>query len=204
MCFSTPNASLSYRFNQEMMKEGLPPMPFGMSSTEMAGYMLKNGEKMMKIKKKFFKREHLDPNTFEERPCTLASCTKMATKKCSRCKAVYYCSMECNTANWKVHKKDCKKVEKVEDKAIKEKADAGRFKPKNKRTFVNENKEKSRNENKSKSSIKTAASEVNFKKEAKEPISDEQANKNLVRALKKAWPETKVMNKKGQEYPKNY
>ena len=87
------------------MQKELPPMPFG-SSPDMARYMLEHGEKMMKIEKKFSKKEHIDPNTFEERPCARSSCSKMAIKKCSRCRAVYYCSVECNAANWKVHKKD--------------------------------------------------------------------------------------------------
>jgi MYND finger len=31
-----------------------------------------------------------------------------AAKKCSPCKAVRYCSKECQTAAWKAHKKECK------------------------------------------------------------------------------------------------
>jgi hypothetical protein len=31
-----------------------------------------------------------------------------ATKKCNRCKSVWFCSKECQLANWKEHKKDCK------------------------------------------------------------------------------------------------
>jgi MYND finger len=31
-----------------------------------------------------------------------------AAKKCARCKAVRYCSKECQTAAWKAHKKECK------------------------------------------------------------------------------------------------
>ena len=153
-----------------MMEEGLPPIPLGVSSTDMAAYMIEHGEKIMKIKRKFMKKEHLDPNTFEERPCTLASCTKRATKKCSRCRAVYYCSMECNAANWKVHKTGCKKVEKVKGKDTKEKADVGNIKLKNK------NMGSSRNENKNKSSIKTVSSEANVKKGVEELTSKLEGN----------------------------
>ena len=167
-----------------MMEEGLPPIPLGVSSTEMAAYMLEHGEKMMKIKRKFLKKEHLDPNTFEERRCTLASCTKIATKKCSRCRAVYYCSMECNAANWKVHKTGCKKVEKVKGKATKENADVGNIKPKNKKTYKNENMESSRNENQGKSTIKNAASKANVKKGIKQPISKQAGNLEVSLGMK--------------------
>ena len=168
----------------------MPPMPFGHPGREMARYMLENGEKMMKIEKKFFKKEHLDPDTWEERPCTLSSCSNLATKKCSRCRAVYYCSPECNAANWKVHKKDCKKVEKKESNTPKEKPKA--------------EKDKSKKENKGKSTTRTDEAEVKSKKKTDQPISDEQAHKNMVRAFRSVFPETKVVNKRGLEYPKNY
>ena len=31
-----------------------------------------------------------------------------ATKKCSKCKSVWFCSKECQIIGWKEHKKDCK------------------------------------------------------------------------------------------------
>jgi len=34
-------------------------------------------------------------------------CGKDATKLCSRCKTVYYCSVECQKQNWKLHKPVC-------------------------------------------------------------------------------------------------
>ena len=165
-------------------------MPFGHPGTEMARYMLKHGNKMMKMEKKFFKKEHIDPHTFEERSCALSSCSNVATKKCSRCRAAYYCSTECNVANWKVHKRDCNKVEKEECNAPKEK-------PKTK-------KDQLKKEKRGKSTTKTDEAEVNSKKKTDEHISDEQAHKNMVRALRSVFPETKVVNKRGQEYPKNY
>jgi hypothetical protein len=36
-----------------------------------------------------------------------------ATKKCNRCKSVWFCSKECQLAKWKEHKKDCKSCENV-------------------------------------------------------------------------------------------
>lgn len=37
------------------------------------------------------------------------TCFQEATKKCGRCKNVYYCSRECQRKDWKSHKKNCKK-----------------------------------------------------------------------------------------------
>ena len=39
-------------------------------------------------------------------PCTV--CKKTATKRCIKCSSVWYCCRECQIADWKVHKKDCK------------------------------------------------------------------------------------------------
>ena len=93
-------------------------------------------------------------------------------------------------ANWKVHKKDCKKVEKEESNTPKEK-------PKT-------DKDKLKKKNKGKSNTQTDKAEVKSKKKTDPPISDEQAHKNMVRALSRVFPETKVVNKRGLEYPKNY
>ena len=38
--------------------------------------------------------------TFEEQPHTF--------QKCSGCKSVWYCSVQCQKTHWKIHKKDCK------------------------------------------------------------------------------------------------
>ncbi|XP_063708582.1 zinc finger MYND domain-containing protein 10 homolog [Culicoides brevitarsis] len=35
------------------------------------------------------------------------SCMKEAQKKCGRCQKVYYCSVECQKLDWKVHRKGC-------------------------------------------------------------------------------------------------
>jgi len=38
------------------------------------------------------------------------NCGKMNNiKLCSRCRSVYYCSVECQRCNWKQHKKNCNK-----------------------------------------------------------------------------------------------
>ncbi|GMJ15819.1 hypothetical protein HRI_005251100 [Hibiscus trionum] len=39
-------------------------------------------------------------------PCQV--CSNPASKKCSRCKSVRYCSLACQQAHWKVHKTKCK------------------------------------------------------------------------------------------------
>ena len=38
-------------------------------------------------------------------PCHI--CSAAATKRCSLCKSVWYCSRECQVADWKSHKTDC-------------------------------------------------------------------------------------------------
>ena len=39
-----------------------------------------------------------------------------ALKTCSRCKKVKYCSKECQVKDWKLHKKNCRKIVKVPKK----------------------------------------------------------------------------------------
>ncbi len=40
---------------------------------------------------------------------TCSMCAKSCTKRCSVCKKVFYCSQECQKADWKEHKRLCKK-----------------------------------------------------------------------------------------------
>ena len=40
-----------------------------------------------------------------------AGCGMAGDKKCAKCKLASYCSVECQRAHWKVHKKTCKKQE---------------------------------------------------------------------------------------------
>ena len=37
-------------------------------------------------------------------------CTKVAENKCTACKAVFYCSRDCQKKHWKTHKFDCKSL----------------------------------------------------------------------------------------------
>ena len=43
--------------------------------------------------------------------CNKEDCKKDGTLRCSRCKKFNYCSKECQTSDWKKHKKQCKKPE---------------------------------------------------------------------------------------------
>lgn len=58
---------------------------------------------------KFNKKRHIkDPSLEGYVGC--AACRRMfkELKKCGRCKKIYYCSIECQKADWKEHKKNCK------------------------------------------------------------------------------------------------
>mmetsp|Transcript_4089 Transcript_4089/g.9504 ORF Transcript_4089/g.9504 Transcript_4089/m.9504 type:complete len:269 (-) Transcript_4089:87-893(-) len=37
-------------------------------------------------------------------------CSKAATQRCLRCKAAWYCCRECQSKDWKKHKKECKEI----------------------------------------------------------------------------------------------
>lgn len=41
-----------------------------------------------------------------------AVCKKISTKKCSKCKLVFYCGRECQVKHWKYHKEFCLKGKK--------------------------------------------------------------------------------------------
>lgn len=48
--------------------------------------------------------------------CANIKCNKIATKHCSNCKIVSYCSSECQKADWKIHKSTCKKCSHCDER----------------------------------------------------------------------------------------
>eukprot|EP01084_Bolivina_argentea_P214252 363762_1 len=40
------------------------------------------------------------------------------TSRCSRCKSIYYCGMQCQKKNWKEHKKQCKKMKQQHNQQV--------------------------------------------------------------------------------------
>jgi hypothetical protein len=41
------------------------------------------------------------------------NCENYGTRRCEDCQQVYYCGLECQTADWKRHKRECKRAKKL-------------------------------------------------------------------------------------------
>lgn len=52
-----------------------------------------------------FFSSHADTKT-----CAAAGCSNKGVKKCSKCRATYYCCKACQKTHWKKHKKECYKM----------------------------------------------------------------------------------------------
>lgn len=44
---------------------------------------------------------------YQGKKCANCGCINLPLKRCSACKEVYYCSVECQRADWALHKKVC-------------------------------------------------------------------------------------------------
>ncbi len=69
--------------------------------------ILESAEKFVALKKSQFPIASAQPA--EEKLC--AVCNKAATKSCSQCKIMRYCSRDCQAVHWPTHKLTCKKHE---------------------------------------------------------------------------------------------
>jgi hypothetical protein len=47
--------------------------------------------------------------------CALRSCNRLGTLNCSACRREFYCSVECQKKDWKVHKQMCNSVKMMSD-----------------------------------------------------------------------------------------
>ena len=54
-------------------------------------------------------RHRLELWVLSDAECDNIDCTRMGTKLCTGCRAVYYCSVECSKTAWPYHKSLCKK-----------------------------------------------------------------------------------------------
>jgi hypothetical protein len=50
------------------------------------------------------------------RKCSMGYCNKVGTLACEKCKSARYCSVECQSAHWPIHKKSCKLIRKAAKK----------------------------------------------------------------------------------------
>ena len=46
----------------------------------------------------------------DKKKCAAAGCSNKGVKKCSTCRATYYCCKACQKTHWKKHKKECYKM----------------------------------------------------------------------------------------------
>ena len=53
----------------------------------------------------------------QENECELSECSKYAARKCSACKHVFYCSLNCQKLDWRFHKPTCLKNRKAKDES---------------------------------------------------------------------------------------
>lgn len=68
-------------------------------------YVVKCSEKCYKLTR----RKHLEDETMQGyMRCGFCLDGTKSRKKCGRCKAKYYCSLECQRKDWGEHKKECK------------------------------------------------------------------------------------------------
>ena len=49
-----------------------------------------------------------EPRTSQQQKCGATAATNTNMKKCSICQIVFYCSKECQKADWRRHKVDCR------------------------------------------------------------------------------------------------
>ncbi|GFH50172.1 hypothetical protein CTEN210_06648 [Chaetoceros tenuissimus] len=62
----------------------------------------------------------VEEKVVEHTICERPGCNKIGSKICAGCKLVSYCGRECQVQHWKMHKKNCKKVKKVDTSILKE------------------------------------------------------------------------------------
>ena len=48
--------------------------------------------------------------------CNFPGCEALSNQRCSRCKLVYYCSIEHQKQNWSIHKVSCNKLNSIQNK----------------------------------------------------------------------------------------
>ena len=60
--------------------------------------------------------------------CNYPDCKAVSTQRCSRCKIVYYCSVEHQKENWKAHKVQCSSFDSIQGVKIEKTPEASSVK----------------------------------------------------------------------------
>lgn len=77
----------------------MTPQEFSKLETEMVNSFYRSKDSQRAMQSHSIEKESLPP--------TCHVCAKPATNKCSRCKSTWYCSTECQKADWQKHKVSC-------------------------------------------------------------------------------------------------
>ena len=66
----------------------------------------------------------MPPQEVLRQTCSHNGCNKSATKSCAKCRSVFYCSRDCQKNHFKIHKRDCNKLDTARKTTLEARAEA--------------------------------------------------------------------------------